>query len=201
MRLGILADIHEHLELMRDAIRVLEDQDVDRIILLGDIAYDGQHVAETVQPLLPLQPLGVWGNHDLGLAYQPTPRMRERYGQTCIDFFTGLAPHVEMRQCLFAHGMPSWDATDPSIYYTGTPPWEDGALESEFASFPHAWIIVGHYHRWFAADVEGRIPWDGASTLHREDGQRLFIIVDALFQGSFAILDTEKDLLTPYSLS
>ncbi len=51
MRLGILADIHEDLEHLRRALAVLQDQKVDRLVLLGDIFETGGRIEETVEVL------------------------------------------------------------------------------------------------------------------------------------------------------
>jgi len=201
MRYGILADIHEHVEYLREALNMLQHERVDKLLLLGDIAVDGKRIDETVSLLRPFAPCGVWGNHDLGLAHNPSDHFANRYGTSIIEFFSTLKSQFEIGDILVTHGLPTWDATDPTAYYLGKPPWTNGSLTSEFQQVTHRIILVGHFHRWFASTLRHPIAWRGKTVLSFSSLERYFVIVGALFQGSFAILDTDADSLTPFSIT
>src|SRR5262245_55267347 len=51
MKLGLLADIHEHTEHLRKAIAVLQRHGADRFVVLGDVCETGQRIAETIDLL------------------------------------------------------------------------------------------------------------------------------------------------------
>jgi predicted phosphodiesterase len=44
MRIGILADIHEHVDYLSQALELLNDDGIDQIVLLGDVALDGRNL-------------------------------------------------------------------------------------------------------------------------------------------------------------
>jgi hypothetical protein len=70
MRLGILADIHEAVEPLTEALAFLRDEQVDQIITLGDICAMGTRLTPTVQLLAGASVGGVWVDHDYGLCRQ-----------------------------------------------------------------------------------------------------------------------------------
>lgn len=51
MKIGLLADIHEHVEHLEAALRVLERQAVDRVVVLGDIVETGKRIEATTRLL------------------------------------------------------------------------------------------------------------------------------------------------------
>jgi hypothetical protein len=122
MRLGILADIHEDIEALTLALDRLRRESVDRVVVLGDLFDTGERVEATVDLLADAGAVGVWGNHDLGLCHEPSERTRGRYPPRVFAFTQTLRPHLELQGCLFSHGLPDWDATEPAIYYLGARP-------------------------------------------------------------------------------
>jgi predicted phosphodiesterase len=62
MKLGILADIHEHVDELRQAIEKLQKQAADRFVVLGDVFEMGKRIEETVHLLRDVEAVGVWGN-------------------------------------------------------------------------------------------------------------------------------------------
>ena len=95
MKLGILADIHEHVEELRRAIDVLSRHGSDRFVVLGDVFETGKHIEETVRLLRDAGAVGVWGNHDFGVCCQPDDRTRQRFSPAakrcsyCLTRFAG----------------------------------------------------------------------------------------------------------------
>ena len=67
MKIGILADIHEDIDSLAAALALLEQEAVDRLIVLGDLFDTGKRIGESVALLCAAGVVGVWGNHDLGL--------------------------------------------------------------------------------------------------------------------------------------
>ena len=109
MRLGILADIHEQVEELRNAIAVLQNEDADRFVILGDVFETGQQIEETVQLLQDVDAAGVWGNHDFGLCSDPSEQIRNRFSTQVLDFMGRLKPRLEIDGCLFTHLEPWLD--------------------------------------------------------------------------------------------
>src|ERR1017187_2189137 len=99
MKLGILADIHEHDEELRKAIDLLAKHGADRFVVLGDVAERGERIEETVSLLRGVSAVGVWGNHDIGLCFDPTEEIRQRYSASVLDFMGSLLPRLEIDGC------------------------------------------------------------------------------------------------------
>lgn len=198
MRLGILADINEQVDELRNAIEVLSRHGADRFIVLGDVLEMGKRIDDTVRLLREVEAIGVWGNHDLGLCHEPEERLRVKYAGPVVDFMQALRPRLELGECLFTHGLPCWEATDPAIYYLGDrPETPEGQAASFKASAQHV-LLVGHFHCWLAATPQGRLPWDGRSPLRLSPAERHLIVVNAVCDGSCALFDTETKELTPF---
>src|SRR3954470_20380344 len=136
MKLGILADIHEDVEALGRALGLLRREGVEQFVVLGDLFYSGRRVAETADLLASAGAVGVWGNHDLGLCHEPDPYLRARYPGRVFDFLGTLGPRLELGDCLFTHGLPHWDATDPAAYYLGARPETAEGLAGTFAASP-----------------------------------------------------------------
>jgi predicted phosphodiesterase len=77
MKLGLLADIHEQTEQLRKAIDVLQQHGADRFVVLGDVFEMGNRIEETVCLLQGVAAVGVWGNHDIGLCFDPGETLRQ----------------------------------------------------------------------------------------------------------------------------
>jgi hypothetical protein len=200
MRIGILADIHGHVENLRKAIRRLEREQVEQFVVLGDVIYERGHAAETVDLLKDVGAVGVWGNHELGLCINPSDELRERYTQPVVDFFGTLAPQYERGELLFSHTLPDQDASDPLSYYLGPGPDDAGALNACFARFPHRAMMVGHFHRWLAATPAARLAWEGEEPVELEAGTRYFFAIHAVKDGWAALLDDSQGVLGPIQL-
>ena len=201
MRLGILADIHEDVPKLTLALRHCRREGVQQIVLLGDIFDTGKRLRETVALLAGAKAVGVWGNHDLGLCHEPEDRVRERYAGPALDFMGTLLPRLELEGCLFTHGLPCWDATDPVVYYLGEGPETEGGQASSFGASAHAVLFTGHFHRWLAATPQGRLGWDGSSPITLPPEQRHLIVVAAVCDGWCAVYDTDSRELVPHRLA
>ncbi len=200
MKFGILADIHGHVEHLRKAITCLSREQVDQFIVLGDLIFDRSHATETVGLLKDCGAVGVWGNHELGLCVDPDDEIRSMYTAPVLEYFSALSAQLEFADLLFSHTLPSEDARDPLSYYLGPHPLADGALKGSFDQFPHRVMMIGHFHRWFAATPAGAVPWDGGQPLVLESHRRYLFIVHAVMFGWAAVFDDRTNVLTPIRL-
>ena len=197
MRIGILADIHEQVGYLRSAVTRFQSIGVNQVVLLGDVFETGKYIQESIQILREAGTVGVWGNHDLGLCHNADPEFVAKYDDKVVEYFAKLESHYELHDILFCHGLPTWDPTDPMIYYLGDPPWESGGLAPVFDSFPHRIFLIGHYHRWFLATTDEVIDWDGTESITLDPAKRYFLIVNAVLSGWCAVLDTESNEFIP----
>ncbi len=200
MRFGILADIHGHVENLRKAIDRLNHERVDSFIVLGDVIYERSHAAETVALLKQIGAVGVWGNHELGLCVNPSVELRERYTEPIVEFFGTLTPQYEHGELLFSHTLPDQDAHDPLAYYLGPRLDDAGALDACFDRFPHRVMMVGHFHRWWAATPAGPLGWNGEEPLELAAEDRYFLAIHAVNDGWAALWDDQRDVLVPIAL-
>lgn len=200
MRIGVLADIHGHIENLQKAIARLSAEGVDKFVVLGDLIVNTTNARETVALLQECGAVGVWGNHELGLCADLDEELRVAYTPPVIEYFSTLHSQFECGDMLFSHTMPDQDATDPLTYYLGPSPDDQEALKACFAAFPHRLMLVGHFHCWFAASDQGRLDWRGELPLPLDRERRYFFIVDAVMKGCAAIIDDELDQLTPVRL-
>jgi predicted phosphodiesterase len=109
MKLGLLADIHEQAKQLRKAIAVLQQHGADRFVVLGDVFEMGKQIEETVSLLQRVQAVGVWGNHDIGLCFDPDEKVCQRYSAAVLSFMGSLQPRLEIDGCLFTHVEPWLD--------------------------------------------------------------------------------------------
>jgi predicted phosphodiesterase len=200
MRIGILADIHEDVETLRRALDRLRGEGVGPVVVLGDVFYAGRRMGETAALLLDAGAVGVWGNHDLGVCLEPDEEMCRRWAGPALDLAARLRPRFEVGGCLFSHGLPHWDATDPMAYYCDEQPEEPEATVNSFAAVPHGVVFVGHFHRWVAATAAGRLPWDGEGPICLHPEERWMVVIAAVCDGWCAVFDTDSRVLQPHRL-
>lgn len=200
MRIGILADIHEDVELLSRALALFRREGVNRVVVLGDVFYSGRRVAETCDLLAAAGAVGVWGNHDLGLCHDPEPELLARYPDRVFEFTRTLAPRLELAGCLFSHGLPHWDATEPAVYYLGDRPETAAGRADSFAASEYRVTFVGHFHRWLCATPAGVVPWEGNEAASLDPECRYLVVIAAVCEGWCAIYDSEAARLVPYRL-
>jgi predicted phosphodiesterase len=97
MKLGLLADIHEHTRELQKAIAVLQHHGAERFVVLGDVFEMGERIEQTVRLLQEVQAVGVWGNHDVGLCFHPDEEVCKRYSASVLDFIGKLQPPGDRR--------------------------------------------------------------------------------------------------------
>jgi len=199
MKLGLLADIHEHTRELHKAIEVLQGHGAERFVVLGDVFDTGKRIEQTVQLLQQVEAVGVWGNHDVGLCFDPSEAMCERYDAATLDFMARLQPHLEIDGCLFTHVEPWLDPQLVEDYcHSHAPPDSPERLARSFAAVPHRVMFIGHLHRWLLGTPEGLLPWRGENPVRLDSQNRYLVVVHAVWEGHYALFDTKTRELTPF---
>ena len=199
MRLGILADIHEQTRQLHKAIAVLQEHGVERFVVLGDVFDTGKRIEQTVRLLQEVQAVGVWGNHDIGLCFDPDDKVCERYSAAVLGFMGGLQPRLEVGGCLFTHVEPWIDPHRVAEFWDfHGPPDSPEKLARNFAAVPHRVLFVGHLHRWLLGTPDGLLPWRGEGPVRLDDRTRHLVVVHAVSDGWCALFDTTTGELTPF---
>ena len=106
MKLGLITDIHEHVHHLRTALDRFSREQVDQVVMIGDVFSMGEAIDETCQLLADANAVGVWGNHDFGLCYEPTDDFRARYSADVMDYMATLRPRLDIADCHFTHVDP-----------------------------------------------------------------------------------------------
>ena len=79
MKLGLITDIHEQVELLRTALDRFRHEHVDQVVVIGDVFEIGERIEKTCRLLAEAKAVGVWGNHDYGLCSNPSEQIRSRF--------------------------------------------------------------------------------------------------------------------------
>ena len=199
MKLGLLTDIHEHVEFLRLALARFERQRVDQIVVIGDIFETGARIEETCRLLADAGAIGVWGNHDFGLCSNPEAATWARYPRSILDFMTTLRPRQEIAGCYFTHVEPWLDPENVTdLWYFDGPPDDEQKLARIFQAVPNRHIFAGHFHQWLIATPERILGWLGYNPIVLDPG-RFFVVVGALCLGRSATFDAETCELVPYN--
>ncbi len=202
MKLGLITDIHEQVELLRIALERFEREQVDQIVCIGDLFMLGEQIEETCRMLAEADAIGVWGNHDYGLCVDPDDEIRERFPNALIDYMTSLRPRLEVAGCHFSHVEPWLNPEDiVDLWYFEGPPDEHGKLERIFNAVPNRVMFAGHYHKWLLATPEGITEWQGEHSIRLHESDRYFVVIGALCEGRYAVFDSETSVLLPFNES
>lgn len=200
MRFGILADIHGHVDKLRQAVDMLRREHVDQFIVLGDLIFNSEHATETVAILTECGATGVWGNHELALCVEPDDEIRATYTPAVLDYFGTLTPRLELGDVLLSHTLPTSDPTDPMAYYLEPHPFLAEARDECFRQYSQHAMITGHFHKWFAATPAGQLVWEGRQPLVLHPETRYLIICHAVMFDWTAVYDDQKQTLFPIHL-
>ncbi|WP_435017655.1 metallophosphoesterase family protein [Tundrisphaera sp. TA3] len=201
MKLGIVSDIHEAVELLDVALAGFRRAGVDRVVTLGDLFETGPRLERTVELLEAAGAVGVYGNHDHGLCVDPSPFALERYSRRVFDYMATLLPRMEIDGFLLAHREPWLDCREiTDIWHADERPLTPDLIARSFDATPHHAILIGHFHRWLALDRRGPLPWDGREPFRFRPEAPTMMVVHAVCDGYAAILDTGTGRLDPLDL-
>jgi hypothetical protein len=201
MRIGIVADIHEAIESLQQALDEFRARRVDVIVSLGDACDtygpDGRS-AEVAALLCGAGAVGVWGNHDWGLCRDVSDDMRRACASEMLEFMGSMQPHLVVEGCRFSHVEPWLDACclEGLWYYDGLPDTAEKVARS-FAAVSEQYLFIGHLHCWLAMTPAGRIDWNGETPLSLDTACRHLVVVAPVVEGWCAIFDTVESCLTP----
>jgi hypothetical protein len=201
MRIGIVTDIHEAIVPLKRALEEFRRRSVDQVVSLGDACDSFSRVgraAEVVALLRATGAVGVWGNHDFGLARDVPQIIREGAAPEVLEYMGTMEPYLAIEDCRFSHVEPWLDANKAENlwYYDGPPDSADKAARS-FAAVPQRCLFMGHLHRWLVMTPAGQVPWAGTEPLELSPNTRYLIVVGPVTHGCCAIYDTASSRLTP----
>ncbi|MFO0950632.1 MAG: metallophosphoesterase family protein [Isosphaeraceae bacterium] len=205
MRLGILADVHEHLGHLRAALDAFRAEGVDRVVLVGDLFELGRRLDAAVALFDGFQVEGVWGNHDFLVCETPEADLRGQYAPATVDLLKRLRPRLAVDGFHFVHVDPWLDPEKlEDLWYFDDQPWYrqppvavGERLGRIFGADDHPVTLIGHYHRWLLATPEGLTDWSGDRPVEFPEGTRFLVIIQAAWEGGCAILDTVARRLHP----
>ena len=201
MKLGILSDIHEAVELLEGALARFDREGIDQVVVLGDVFETGPRIEATVKILERAGAVGVFGNHDYGLSTPPSDYIRERFSARVLTYMGSLRPRMEIEGCLFAHREPWLDCSDVTqVWHVDEEPLPPEAIAKSFDAVPNRAIFIGHFHRWMAFTRSGPLDWEGDSPLALRDESPTLVVVNAVCDGHAATFETTTRVLTPLDL-
>ena len=202
MLLGLLADIHEAVEPLREALGVFAAHGVEEVVVLGDICRMHRRLAETVALLHEARAVGVWGNHDFGLCRDIGDDIRQRFAPAILEYAQTLQPTLVREDCLFTHVEPWLDANDiAQLWYFDSPPRTPEGFARIFDAVPQRVLFSGHVHRWTLATRDGSVEWDAATRIRLAPPGRYFVIVGAVVAGHAAMYETTTGDLIPVRMT
>lgn len=201
MLIGILADIHEEVDLLRRALDEFRRCSVDLVVTLGDacdILLTDSRADDVVRLLKEVQAVGVWGNHDVALCIDPSDRVRQRYSPEVLAYMASLHGHLTVEDCLFSHVEPWLDPHDPlQLWYYEDLPDTGEKIQRTFQAVPQRFVFIGHFHRWQLITSSGLVAWDGAQPIVIDSDARYLIAVAPVCFGHCALFDTNRRELRP----
>ena len=202
MLLGLLADIHEAVEPLREALGLFERHGVEEVVVLGDICRMHRRLEETVALLHQARAVGVWGNHDFGLCREVTDDVRQRFSSAILDYTTTLGATYVREDCLFTHVEPWLDTNDiTQLWYFEPSPQTPAEFARSFNAVSQRVLFSGHVHRWTLATPEGIVEWTGKTPIRLEPPGRYFVTIGAVVAGHAAIFDTITGDLIPLRMA
>lgn len=202
MLLGLVTDIHNHLAELAQALSLFRAHGVEQVVTLGDTCdpfacFRGEE--EITALLRHVRAVGVWGNHDMTLCRDPSPKVQAVYTPAVLAFMATMEPRLVLADCHCSHEEASVDPFDLAEMWAFREEPLDlfARARAGFAATGARVQFVGHYHRWWAADETGDLGWTGTAPLTLTPGQRFFVVVGAVAQGWCALYDTTTGVLQP----
>lgn len=200
MLIGIVADIHDAVVPLRNALSLLRERRVERLVTLGD-AFDTCQPSEpgaTVAGMLrDAEAIGVWGNHDFGLSHGVEAQVVDRADPTLLLFASRLQPQLVLEECRFSHLEPWKDACrlEDLWSFDGVPNTGERAQRS-FQAVRERILFVGHFHSCLVLRGDGQVAWNGDQPIQLNPPDRYLVLVPAVLDGWCATFESERSALT-----
>lgn len=198
--IGIVSDIHDAVVPLRNALSLLRERRVDRIVTLGD-AFDsfkpGDPGVEIAELLRVVDAVGVWGNHDFGLRQGGNARIRDRADPSLLLFASRLQPQLVIGDCRFSHIEPWKDVSrlEDLWSFNGIPDTIERAQRS-FQAVPERILFVGHFHLRLVLHKNGIRVWNENQTIQLRPPNRYLVLVPAVQDGWCAMFHSGRSELS-----
>jgi predicted phosphodiesterase len=152
MRLAVISDIHGNLAAFEAVLADIEEQEIDRIINLGDFIGYGPQPEAVAQILRERQIQSILGNHEAALyddavlnsfsedAFISLKITRGLISQQTVDDIQSMPGLLTLTGLRFVHGAPPDSIYDYIIFYSHY------KLHTAFAATPEWITFVGHTH-------------------------------------------------------
>jgi len=204
MRIGIVTDIHDAVDHLTAALTKLRGDGADVVVSLGDTTdFHGVHnrAWDVAKILRDAGVVGVWGNHDFGLCRDVPIDQLTDPDHDALAYYASFKPRRSIADCHFTHVEPWLNAEEVlDLWYFDGPPDTAEKLTRSFSAVSESQMFLGHFHRWFLGTADGVLPWHGEGPLVFDPAQRYLVVVAAIFNGCFAMFDTDTRTLIPHRL-
>src|SRR5919199_1663179 len=97
MRIGLVTDVHDHVEQLARALELFRQRGVDAVVSLGDacdLFTPRTRCGEVAALLESANAVGVWGNHDFMLCHDVSDRVRRKYPAEALRFLSTIRPRL-----------------------------------------------------------------------------------------------------------
>jgi predicted phosphodiesterase len=205
VRIGLVTDIHDDVDRLTAALAVLRGEGLDALVCLGDSTdFHGPYnrAWEVAKLLHAADAVGVWGNHDFGLCRDVPLAELDEPDPDALAYFATWQPRLSLADCHFTHVEPWLNTEDvAALWYFDGPPDTAEKLARSFAAVPHHALFTGHFHSWLAGTQAGPLSWTGDGPLTFDPDCRYLVTVAPVFNGCFAVYDSDLRTLFPHRLA
>lgn len=197
MRIAIISDIHSNLEALTKALMVIDQNNIDQILCLGDVVGYGANPNECLDLVRERCSAVLLGNHDKASVDLVEAAEFTIHARLAIEW-TARILSDEHKQ--FIQNLPLTSRLD-DLFFVHASPFEperwhyvlsDSDAELAFDHFTERLCFIGHTH------VAGVFPEDRSSPQH-QNGPRAIVNVGSIGQPrdgnpklSFGIIDTAE---------
>lgn len=189
MRIAVLSDIHSNMEALESVFRALGEEDIDRIVCLGDLVGYGPEPNECVEAVFGRTDRIVAGNHDCAASGRTSTENFTMHAKQAVRWTEKVITEASCRRL---RGLPL-SAVDQDALLVHATPDEPGAwhymLESSDARRHFRFegtdlCFTGHSHRpgAFVRNPEGEIGYRDAAELKLREGHAYIINVGSVGQ-------------------
>lgn len=191
MLVGILADSHGDVAMLRRGIEALKRRDAGMLIHLGDVAdtLKLDSVDECVELLIRNEISGVMGNHEYSLVMHHFKRYPDRFSEATKNYVRSLPQRLEMLGVCFTHFSPDGGA------YGLFAPTDDKNYEGTLRSSAWPVLVNGHSHEpRIYRQLDGtvrRAEFEVSVPFELEEGARYVLTCGALEDRYCALYDSE----------